>query len=482
MKQDTFRHGHAIVIGASVAGLLAARVLSNHFERVTVIERDLLDEDAEPRRGVPQGRHTHLLLTRGEQVMSGLFPDLVPDLLARGATAITLGRELRWYHFGVWKKSHNGTPTSISVSRPCLEHELRRRVRNIRNVAIADGTVVTRYVADWERARITGVCVRGRHGDMLEDEVHADLVVDAGGRGSQTPQRLLELGYRKPEETALRIGFGYASREYQRPPGARPWQSMYVLDNPPSRRGGLIFPIEGDRWMVTLFGAYGDHPPPDDAGFMKFVRSLPVPDMHEALSAARPVAEVATIGFPTSQRRYYERLTRFPSGLLVMGDALCSFNPIFGQGMTVSALEAQLLDECLRSLELRGTPNLEALTCNFREQVSKTVDIAWNMATNEDLRFPQTPGARSLKVRFMHWYTKRLHRAAGESSLITERFHEVVHMLAPRSALFRRDVLKELLRVAFQTPVAPAQHHEHSKSEAHQHQRIERAASTTATT
>ena len=465
---ESFRHGHAVVIGAGIAGLLAARVLSDHFERVTVIERDTLDNDAEPRRSVPQGRHAHALLSRGEQILSELFPGFVPALVNRGATPIALGRDLRWHHFGCWKKGYESRLHTISASRPCIEQEIRNRVRQLHNVTLVEGTVVTRYLTDWERARITGVCVRGRHADSVEDQVQADLVVDASGRGSHTPQRLAELGYLQPLESRIHIGFGYASREYERAPGTRNWQSLYVLDLPPSRRGGLIFPIEGNRWMVTLFGAHGDHPPTDDAGFLQFAKSLPVPDLHDALVAARPLSKVVTHGFSTSQRRYYENLHRFPSGLLVMGDALCSFNPIFGQGMTASAMEAKLLDDCLRNLEARFTPSLEALTCNFRSQVARIVDVPWGLATAEDLRFPQTPGHRSLKMRFMHWYTARLHRAAGESSLVAERFQRVVHLLAPRSTLFGRDVLAELLRVEWQLPRSE-EHCEHSESEAHQH-------------
>jgi 2-polyprenyl-6-methoxyphenol hydroxylase-like FAD-dependent oxidoreductase len=462
------RHGHAVVIGASVAGLLAARVLSEHFERVTIIERDTLVADDEQRRGVPQGRHAHALLSRGERIMSELFPDFVYSLLRRGATQVSLGRELRWFHFGRWKKHYDSNVSTVSVSRPCLEQEIRRRVRQLRNVSLIDGTVVTRYLSDWERARITGVCVRGRHADSLEDEVHADLVVDAGGRGSQTPQRLTELGYARPPESQIKIAMGYATREFERAPGSRKWQSLYVIDSPPSRRGGLIFPIENNRWVVTLFGAHGDYPPTDDAGFLLFAKSLPVPDLYDALIAARPATETVTHRFMSSQRRYYERLARFPSGLIVMGDALCSFNPIFGQGMSVSAMQAQLLKECLDELKARYTPSLEALTCNFRSRAGRIVDSPWQMATAEDLRFPQTPGPRSLKMRFLHWYTERLHRAAGESKLVVERFHRVVHMLAPRSTLFGRDVLAELFRLAWQSR-RPAERRQHRESQAHQH-------------
>jgi 2-polyprenyl-6-methoxyphenol hydroxylase-like FAD-dependent oxidoreductase len=238
------------------------------------------------------------------------------------------------------------------------------------------------------------------------------------------------------------------------------------MDRPPSRRGGIIFPIEGNRWIATLFGAHRDHPPADDEGFLEFARSLPVPDLYDALVSARPASDVATYHFPASRRRYYEDIARFPSGLIVMGDALCSFNPVFGQGMAASAMEAELLGECLRELDSRRTPSLEALTCNFRDRVARVVDQPWQIATSEDLRFPQTPGARSLELRFLHWYTARLHRAAGESALITERFHRVIHLLAPRSTLFGREVLAELLRAARHTP-ARSEHRQHGESQAH---------------
>ncbi|HVZ49198.1 MAG TPA: hypothetical protein VG916_10475, partial [Gemmatimonadaceae bacterium] len=177
--------------------------------------------------------------------------------------------------------------------------------------------------------------------------------------------------------------------------------------------------------------------------------------------------DIATHRFPTSQRRYYERLARFPAGLIVMGDALCSFNPIFAQGMSVTALEADLLRKCLRELDARGTPSLDALACNFRTRVGAVVDPAWDMATTEDLRCPQARGPRPLKVKFLHWYTARVHRAAGESALVAERFYRVMHMLAPATTLFGGDVLAELLRLAWRTPAS--EHRQQAESEAHQH-------------
>ena len=458
-------HGQAVVIGAGIAGLLAARVLSDHFQRVTVIERDSLSDLPDARKGVPQGRHVHALLIRGQQIVGQLFPGLVHHLIAEGAPAVRLGRDLRWFHFGCWKKNFASDLTSLAVSRPLLELEVRRRVQELSNVTIVDGTVVTRYVADWERARLTGVCIRGRNPQMPEETLHADLVVDASGRGSQTPQRLSELGYVRPQESLVDVDYVYASRVYERPARAPDWKHLYVIDRPPSSRGGVVYSIEGNRWMVTLLGAHGDHPPTDEAGFLEYARSLPVPDVHAAIATARPLGPIVAHAFPGSQRRHYEQLSRFPIGLIVLGDALCSFNPVYGQGMAVSAMEAKVLNDCLKELVARRTPNLDALTANFRLRVADAVGLAWQLATSEDLRFAQTPGRRSWTLRFMQWYMERLHEAAGVSERVAKRFYAVSNLLAPRRELFSREVLADVLRAARRRePAAPAVYGQSSPS------------------
>jgi 2-polyprenyl-6-methoxyphenol hydroxylase-like FAD-dependent oxidoreductase len=444
-----YRMGRAVVVGASLAGLLAASVLSKHFERVILIERDALPETIGPRRGIPQGRHVHVLLKRGQQVIEKLLPGFNDSLVMRGASQVNTGTQFRWHHFGCWKSPFETDRTTISVSRPALEHEVRRRVMHLPNVSIVSGAVFTRYAVDWEYSRITGVFARAHGPDTLEDLVRADLVIDASGRGSQTPRMLKELGYAPPPETAIRVNFGYASRIYERPASARDWQAMYVVDRAPRTRGGMIFPIEGNRWMVTLLGWHGDHPPASEAGFLEFARSLPAPDLHAAICGAQPLTDAVAHGFPATWRRHYEKLSRFPSGLVVMGDALCSFNPVYGQGMTVSALEAELLEDCLGHLQSHGVAGIEALTREFRTRVADVVEVPWQMASGEDLRFPQTVGERPAMLRFIHWYTAKLHRTAGMSPRVAERFNAVVNMIEPRSGLFRADVIREMLRFAW---------------------------------
>ena len=448
MIETSYRMGRAVVIGASMAGLIAARVLSKHFEQVTVLDRDTLPEEPEGRRGVPQGQHVHVLLIRGQQALEDLFPGFVPALLARGAQRLNTGSDLAWHHFGHWKAHFESDLHGISVSRPVLEHEVRRRVSALSNVFVVGGTVFTRYAMDWEYSRITGVFVRARGANMREELLRADLVVDASGRGSQTPRQLTELHYQAPEESVTRMNLAYSSRIYERPAGCRNWQAMIVTGNSPDTRSGLIFPIEGNRWLVTLVGSHGDQPPTSNEGFLEFARSLAVPDLHAEICGARPLTDAQAFGFPATWRRHYERLKRFPSGLLVMGDALCSFNPVYGQGMTAAALEAEMLDKCLSRLRPHGTLGIPALTEDFRRCAADVVNVPWQLASGEDLRFPQTAGLRPASLRLIHWYTKKVHVAAAASPLIAKKFISIVHMVAPPTGLFGWDVLRELLRAS----------------------------------
>lgn len=430
---------HAVVIGRGITGLLAARVLSDHFANVTVIERDSIPLGVEPRKGAPQGRHVHALLAKGEEILDRLFPGLTAALLADGAVRADMGRHFRWHHHGVWKANFDSGVAITLLTRPFLEFRIAERVAALPNVQVVSASV-ERLVYDSDRHGVSGLLISAPAGETIE--IGANLVVDAGGRGSQLPQWLESMGYRRPEETALRVDVTYASQllRGQREHG---WHALHFTAVPPCNRHGVIFAVEGERMLATLVGFHGERPPADEPGFLDYARSLPVPDIHRVIAAATPLESISLYSFPANLRRHYERLETFPDGLLVAGDAICSFNPVYGQGMTLSALQIATLDRLLRA---RAEGDLSGLSRQFHRATAEVIDSAWRITTGEDLRHPQTAGARPVGAAFLHWYTARLHACSSEDVKLAQAFFRVMHLLDPPGALFHPRVAWRTLR------------------------------------
>jgi 2-polyprenyl-6-methoxyphenol hydroxylase-like FAD-dependent oxidoreductase len=441
---------HAVVLGASMAGLMAARVLADAYGQVTVIDRDQLPEANTHRRGVPHGRHAHALLARGQQALEELFPGLTADLIAQGVPTGDLLADGRWYVSGHrLRQQHIGLVT-LSASRPLLEGYVRARVRELPNLRFLDSCDIVGLAATPDGRRITGARILCRAGDGAREELGADLVVDATGRGSRTPIWLQALGYARPDEEQVRVGLGYATRTYRLPPDALDGD-LAVLDatTPQHPRGGALLRLEGDRWMVTLAGMLGDHPPTDPDGFLDFARSLRFPDIHQTIRDAEPLDDPVAFRFPASVRHRYERLDRFPDGLLVLGDAVCSFNPIYGQGMSVAALEALTLR---RHLQQGIQPPPRQV---FRE-LTRVVDVPWDIAVGADLAVPGVQGRRTLKVRLVNAYIARLHAAAAHDAHLASAFVRVAGLVAPPQTLLRPSIAVRVLRASRQPATGTA--------------------------
>jgi 2-polyprenyl-6-methoxyphenol hydroxylase-like FAD-dependent oxidoreductase len=377
--------GHAVVIGASMGGLLAARALSEFFDTVTVLERDVLPQQDVPRKGVPQGQHRHGLLMPGLEVIEEFFPCWADGVVASGGTRGDVVDEVTWAGYGVTLKSLPSDLICVIAARPVLEGEVRRRLLALSNVHAIDDCAVLGLVATGDNSAITGV--RAKVGNNAEQIIQADLVVDATGRGSLSPTWLKSLGYARPETERIEIGVGYTTRLYRRRPtdlGGK-LGVLVAADAPHWRSAGLIYQTE-DRWIVGLGGYFGDYAPDDQEGFAAFARSLPVSSVHEIVAHAEPVSGFFTYRYPANLRARYERLTRFPQNYLVCGDAMCSFNPLYGQGMTVAAQEAVLLRQCLRE----GTADL---AMRFFTAASAVIDTPWSISAGSDLRHPKVRGA-----------------------------------------------------------------------------------------
>ncbi|QRM35364.1 NAD(P)/FAD-dependent oxidoreductase [Microvirga sp. VF16] len=438
--------GHAVVLGGSIAGLFAARVLSDHFAQVTVIERDGVNEAPEPRKGAPQGNHLHALLARGRMIADDLLPGLSDELAALGAVRLNAGRDFAWYYAGGWRMRHDSDLVFLSMSRPLLEGQIDKRVRALPNVTIINGVRIIGLRAG-EDSRVTGVRLAEPGRSAPVHEIMADLVVDATGRGSATPQWLNELGFPVPATELVGARVAYATRTFPRNNGRPDWGAL-VITGKPSPRSGLIFPIEGDRWLVTLPGFSNEPMPQDDQAFLTYARSLAVPDLFETIRQCEPLSQIKHFRFAGSLRHRYERLEHFPEGLIVLGDAVCSFNPVYGQGMTVAAIEAEALGRMLAEAETEG--GLEpTFTRRWFQTIKPIVDAAWRGVLLEDFRLPELADQRPLRMRPMQWYMDRVQRATHRSAYVTSQFYRVMNFLDPPTRLFRPRMLSEVMLAAF---------------------------------
>lgn len=424
----------AVVIGGSIAGLLAAHALHRRFDEVTLLERDALPDEVSSRRGAPQDRHGHGLLTEGYRAMEALVPRLGAELTRAGAVTGDLLRDVRWFYFGGYKARFESGLPAVSMSRPLVESVLRASARALPSVVIRTPCRAAGLTVG-AAGDVSGV--RTDDGATLE----ASLVVDASGRGSHAPRWLDSLGYGRPPVDEVVIDVGYASRTYRRLPGDLGGDRGVILaPTPPERRVGFMLAIEGDRWIVSLGGWLGDHAPTDDEGYLAFARSLPRPDIHDVIRGAEPLTTIAFHKLASNLRRRYHEMKALPRGFVVLGDALCSFNPIYAQGMTVAALEALALRDCLAD-----GAHLDDLSSRYFRRAAKLLDNPWQLAVSHDLRYPGVLGRRPLGTRALHRYVERLHDAANHDPVVCRALFDVANMIAPPESLFRPAIIGRLV-------------------------------------
>ncbi|AHY45432.1 FAD binding domain [Rubrobacter radiotolerans] len=382
MSGGTF--GRAVVVGAGISGLLAARVLSEHASGVIVLDRDALPEGPHDRRGVPQGRHLHSLATRGSQLLEGFFPGLDADLARKGAPLVDQALDtVTAFPEGRLPRFRSGI-TMRAVSRSLLEREVRRRVEALPNVRFSERREAAGLLHS--KGRVFGVLTRDRDGSGrgVPEEIEADLVVDASGNASRAPRWLSDLGYAAPEEEVVDARLGYATRWYRAPePEGRDWKSLAVLPGwPENPRGGSLRIVEGGLMTAVLLGIGSVQPPSGpEAGdqFEAYAELLPSDALAAALRGAEPVSPVYGYRRTANRRRRYER-ARMPEGFVVTGDAACVLNPSYGQGMTLAALSAEAL---ARSLA-KGRSGFER---RFQRAQARAVSPAWRTTTASDAQW-----------------------------------------------------------------------------------------------
>jgi len=436
---------HAVVVGASMAGLCAARVLADRFARVSVVDRDTFPTDQrQPRGQVPQGRHPHLLHIAGARLLDGWFPGIVAELYDGGAVELDLCADFYWHQAGGVAQRTATDLKGPAASRPFLEATVRRRLAQLSNVAIHDRCAVTgaEFVGD----RMTGV-------RLAEDAtLHADLVIDATGRQARSLVWLRSAGYAPPPVDTVEVDTRYATQVYRRDPRiALDWKAAAVIDEPSTRRLAMAVPAEGDRWLVVLGGLNGEVPPVEPCERLAWAESLPSPVIADLMASSEPVGDPVTHRFPANQRRRLDKLRRFPSGWTLLGDAVCSFDPIYGQGMTSAALQAAALGACLD----RTSSVDQRFGRRFHKSVAAVVAAPWSVAVGGDFAYAGTTGPKPFGTDVLNRYIRRVTVAAQHDDRVAIRFNEVVAMVRRPESLLTPMFALRALRTSMRGP-APA--------------------------
>ncbi|MFE2025004.1 NAD(P)/FAD-dependent oxidoreductase [Streptomyces hygroscopicus] len=432
--------GTAVVIGGGLAGMLAAWALRGYAERIVVVERDRYPDRPAFRSGLPQGRHAHLLLEAGHRALGELMPGACAELTAAGAVRVPMSG-VRWLSAAGWLAEYESEVAFLSCTRPLLDHTVLRRVRAEPSVRWLENTDAVGLLG--APGEVTGVRVKGR-GDARARvrELRAELVVDASGRTSSLPSWLARLGCPPAPEERVDAGVSYTSRFYHRSWPEPGFTALYLQTKAPDKpRLGVVLPVEDGRWIASVGAMRGAEAEPGEAGFDRQLRLLRDPSLRELLARAEPAGAVRGFRPGPGVRRHYER--RAPRGLVVLGDAVCTFNPVYGQGITVAALGAR----ALRAAAERhgGIGHRTAHTA--RKGIAAATNTAWMLSSSEDVRFPATTGGPAgVSVRVQHRYLDRVMRRATVDPRVCKALHEVMSLVADPTALMRPAVLAAVLR------------------------------------
>lgn len=464
-QQAINNSNHALVIGSGIAGLLAARVLLNHFEHITIVERDSLPDQPQARPGVPQAVQSHAILVRGQRILEQLFPGLNTELQAAGAISVDWGADVIYQSsLGTAPRLPSDLITSV-CSRPLLEWVIRRRLIahamfQGNRLRFLEAAQVKQLLTDKSQSRVTGVQLRqGRASDEWNNsqirELTADLIIDASGRNSALPKRLEELGYPTPDETVIDANLGYTTRWYERPADSQvDGKVLLVLPEPPhDSRCGILTAIEGDRWLLSLYSFGQEYPPTDDAGFLEFARTLSSPILYEAVKDARPLSPVYSYRRTENRLRHYEQLSRFPAGIVTLGDAVFAFNPYHGQGMTTAALSALVLDRCLRQHWKRSQTASSKFGQHFQKQLARRLQSLWLRTTRRDSVWLADENSTARKPnqinQLLRQYLKQMSLLSMNHPQVHRTMLEMYHLVKPSIAVFQPSIVAEVLRQAW---------------------------------
>jgi 2-polyprenyl-6-methoxyphenol hydroxylase-like FAD-dependent oxidoreductase len=448
MNTMTYLGERAIVVGSGLGGLSAARALSGHFRQVVILDRDDLPNGATPRPGVPQGKHPHGLLGGGLNALEQLFPGFGNELGRAGAVPIDRGFDVLYEVPGqdLWPRIKFGRP-NYAMSRPLIELTVRRQVERLTNVKVQGGCRALHIIGESNRGAATGICYRRPDGKV--ETLQSDLIIDASGNGSLTLDFLRTSGRRVPGETRIGVNMRYASALFDRADIRDNYKIAYTFPNAPEEsRSGIIVPAENETYQVLLIGRGDDIPPISESPFRRYARKLWTPTISNAIKNAKLLTDIAPFSFTESRWRHFAQVPDFPRGLLPIGDAICRFNPVYGQGMSVVAREASLLFDLLGRSD---SDLLSTLAADFLSEAEKLIADPWAMSAMPDFIYPETTGVRTQDLPERLNFQKGLGQLAARDVSVLQLLIDVRNLLKPLTALDDPSIVRRVEKEVRQT-------------------------------
>jgi 2-polyprenyl-6-methoxyphenol hydroxylase-like FAD-dependent oxidoreductase len=434
-----------IILGGGYAGMLAAQVLSNHFEHVILVERfnDFFESTSGTiRKGIPQAYHLHVLLQKGQEILQTLFPNLLENLKP-DCLKIDWALDTKWCGpYGIYPQYPSKVKTML-FSRAHLDKLMRERINSIPNLEILIGEA-NQFFHDEVNNKIIGVQIKNSRNEL--NRIDGDLIIDARGRRSTISQALTQLGYTLPAASSIKNELGYATRMYHLPAQHDKHFKQFYLQVYPGlvNRGVVLSPIENNYFLVTLIGIGKDQPPKDNNDFVIYLDTMPDKELHEILKYLTPVTDTKVYRNMSNLHHHFGKTNKWPKGLIVLGDAACVLNPVYGQGMTVATKEVLLLKkqyQLIKNNPLLANKNWEH---NFQKQIDKQLSFPWLIATAEDQR-TTAPHLLPRHIKFMHWYFDCVLKLAVINPKIHALFLQVLHMLRAPYILFKPTLLFKIL-------------------------------------
>lgn len=430
----------AIIIGGGISGKLAARVLSDVYKEVMILERDNELEGPIARKGAPQGEHLHALLHAGEHGLEELFPGITEKFYESGAVKINSTIDLAWFHHGAWKIRYDGGYRTTLQTRPHLEWHIEQYIKRIPNVVLRYNQVVEDFLYNEAENRITGV-------QLKTGPILADLVVDASGVSSLTSKWLHKRGTHTPEEK-VEINLSYISKQFQLAENhEKDWKIKMVYPNPPQEKiGGTISKVEGNRYIVTIMGYHNavneKNVLKDDRGFIELSKKLPGLDIYQEIEHATPLTKTSFYRIPHMVWRRFDKM-ELPKGLLLIGDSTCRIDPVFGQGMSIAILEALALQKLLQ------TGARQTVSAAFHKKAANIISPIWNMVITEDFRYSATTGKRPFGLSIQQWYAKNIFHLSSQNQEVYDSFVKVMNLVRPITSLMTPSIIRSVLSHAF---------------------------------